>query len=92
MKKQNPFGKTTTQDKPHAIYKNNFGWEWRVLRTYQRPDKETDNQYARWLVAATSPLMGDGGYEIGDTYIRDIMGPAQGYLVSATDEWKQYYN
>ena len=35
--------------------------------------------------------MHDGGYELGDTYIADIMGPAQGYLLSATDEWKEHY-
>ena len=91
MKKKNPFGTRTTQDKPYAIYKNDFGWEWRVLKTYQRPDKEPSNKYARWLVAATSPEMHDGGYEQGDTYINDITGPAQGYLLSATDEWKQFY-
>jgi len=45
---KNPFGKSTTQDKPYAVYQNDFGWEWRVLKTYQRPDKEPSNKYARW--------------------------------------------
>jgi hypothetical protein len=91
MANKNPFGSSTTQDKPYAVYKNDFGWEWRVLKTYQRPDKEPSNKYARWFVAATSPHMHEGGYELGDTYIADIMGPAQGYLLSATDEWKEHY-
>ena len=66
MANKNPFGKSMTQDKPYAVYKNDFGWEWRVLKTYQRPDKEPSNKYARWFVAATSPHMHDGGYELGD--------------------------
>ena len=66
MRKKNPFGKSQSHDKPYAIYKNNYGWEWRVLKTYQHPDNEKNNQYARWFVSATSPLMHDGGYEMGE--------------------------
>ena len=41
---KNPFAKTTRQSEPYAIYKNDMaGWEWRVLKTYQRPDKERSN-------------------------------------------------
>ena len=36
----NPFGKTRKVDEPYAVYRGHHGWEWRVLKTYQRPDKE----------------------------------------------------
>ena len=65
------FGKTKTQDKPYAIYKNANGWEWRVLKTYKH--KENENDYSRWFVAATSPMMHEEGrFEMGDTYARDV--------------------
>lgn len=53
--------------------------EWRVLKKYQTPEKEAENPYARWLVAAKSDAT-FGSYDIGDTYIRDITG-AGGTLV-----------
>ena len=81
------FGKTKTQDKPYAIYKNTNGWEWRVLKTYKH--KENENDYSRWFVAATSPLMHGGSFEMGDTYARDILQHA--YLVEATPEWEALY-
>jgi hypothetical protein len=82
------FGKTTTQDKPYAIYKNANGWEWRVLKTYKHKDNEHD--YSRWFVAATSPMMHEEGrFEMGDTYARDVL--QHGYLVEATPEWEAIY-
>ena len=86
---KNPFGRSTTQDKPYAIYKNDFGWEWRVLKTYQRPDKEPSNKYARWFVAATSPHMPDGSYEMGDTYASEVT--RNGALIDADPAWMDEY-
>jgi hypothetical protein len=82
------FGKTKTQDRPYAIYKNTNGWEWRVLKTYKH--KENENDYSRWFVAATSPMMHEEGrFEMGDTYARDVL--QYGYLVEATPEWEALY-
>lgn len=83
----NPFGKSRTQDKPYAIYKNDSGWEWRVLKTYKLAKNE-DN-YSRWFVAATSPYMNDGGFELGDDYAVNIR--QSGYLVQADDGWLEAY-
>ena len=82
---KNPFGKTRHVTNPYAIYRNG-SWEWRVLKTYQRPDKEAENKHARWLCAVKSPAT-QGVYEFGDVYVRSI----QARLVSASDEWRKYY-
>lgn len=60
-------------NEPYEIYKNDYGWEWRVLKKYQSPDKETGNPFARWMVAVKSPMT-FGSYDMGDTYIQDIIG------------------
>jgi hypothetical protein len=85
----NPFAKTRPQEKPYAIYRNNQGWEWRVLKTYKMPKSEAKDPYARWFVAATSPLMHDGQYEMGDTYAAEIK--KYGQLVLADDGWMEAY-
>ena len=86
----NPFGKTRSEDKPYAIYTNHQGWVWKVLKTYKKPENEKKDSYARWFVSATSPLMHDGGYEMGDTYIKDIL--TYGSLLEASPEWKKHYS
>jgi hypothetical protein len=83
------FGKTRSQEKPYAIYKNTGGWEWRVLKTYKHSAAERKDPHARWFVAATSPHMHGGGYELGDTYARDILN--NGHLVLADDTWLEEY-
>jgi len=84
------FGKSRTQDKPYAIYKNHSGWEWRVLKTYKHSDAEKSDPYARWFVAATSPMMHDGAFELGDTYASEIRD--HGTLVMAESEWLAQYS
>ena len=85
---KNLFGKSRTVDNPYATYRlGNF--EWRVLKTYQRKDKEDTNQYARWFTACKSPYTYDS-WEYGDAYINEIMS-VNPELVSATDEWKEHY-
>ena len=84
---KNPFGKTRDMENPYAIYTGPAGFEWRVLKTYQRPDKEQANAYARWFVAAQSDFT-FGTYDMGDTYARDVRPHT---LVSCTDEWREHY-
>ena len=68
-----PFGKTRDVEKPYAIYTNPQGWEWRILKTYQHPDKEKTNQYARWYVAARSPMT-HGSWEYGQRIMIEYIG------------------
>jgi hypothetical protein len=84
----NPFRKTATIDEPHAIFVNSQGWEWRILRTYKQPSSEAKDPYARWFVAARSPLT-YGDWEYGDTYKNEVT--RYGRLHSATPEWKEAY-
>ncbi|MCP4823228.1 MAG: hypothetical protein GY892_03840, partial [Shimia sp.] len=46
--------------------------------------------YARWFVSATSPMMHEGAYEMGDTYAQEIK--AMGQLVDADPEWRDEYS
>ncbi len=85
MAEKNPFGKTRDADSPYAIYRSG-DWEWRVLKTYQRPDKERENRRAAWLCAVKSPYT-FGSFEMGDTYVRDVLG----VLAEQTDEWAVHY-
>ena len=83
------FGKTRTQDKPYAIYVSPYGWKWKVLRTYKHSTAEKKDPYARWFVAATSPMMHDGAYEMGDTYATDIT--RNGALIDGDPAWMDEY-
>ena len=56
---------------------------------YKKPENEKKDPYAIWFVSATSPLMQDGSFEYGDTYVKDILN--NGVLRQATDEWKKAY-
>ena len=85
------FGKSRTHDNPYAIYSDNRGWEWRVLKTYKHSSVEKNDGFARWYVSATSPLMHEGSYEYGDTYCRDIKDNFLVKLVSADKEWVEEY-
>jgi hypothetical protein len=83
------FGKTRPQEKPYAVYTNSQGWEWRVLKTYKHSAAELKDPYARWFVAATSPMMHDGQFELGDTYAQEIR--SLGRLVMADTGWMEEY-
>jgi hypothetical protein len=52
----NPFAKTRKLHEPYAIFINNQGWQWRVLKTYKQPSSEAKDKFARWYVAAVSPM------------------------------------
>jgi hypothetical protein len=74
---KNECGKTRDVENPYETWVNReSGWEWRVLKKYQRPDKEAANPYARWFVAVKSPFT-YGSYDYGDTYVSDITSNAQ---------------
>ena len=88
MSNRTKFGKTVKVEQPYATFTNAQGWEWRVLKTYQSAKKEKDNPYARWFVAAKSPLTYDS-WEYGDTYAKEV--EQYGHLTSATDEWLKEY-
>ena len=85
---KNLFGKSRKVEDPYATYKLG-SWEWRVLKTYQRKDKEDTNQYSRWFVAVRTPMT-YGSWEMGDTYIKDIM-EQKPELIQATNEWRETY-
>lgn len=86
---KNLFGRTAKIDAPYATYTNNSGWTWLVLKTYQTPEKEKGNLYARWFLAVRSPFT-YGSYEMGDTYITDVV--TQAVLVSGTPDWLAAYS
>ena len=69
---KNQCGKTRPVEDPYEILENpRSGFVFRVLKKYQRPDKEAENPYARWFVATKSPFT-YGNWELGDGYVRDI--------------------
>ncbi len=81
--------KTVEMENPHATFSNPAaGWTWKVLKVYAGAKSDKKNEYARWFIAARSPFT-FGGYEMGDTYINDIIN--YGQLESATDEFKTYF-
>jgi hypothetical protein len=81
------FGKSRKPDNPYAVYKCG-GWEWKVLKTYQRPDKEQENPHARWFCFVTSPDCPYGEY--GDVYVSEILNIA--YLEKSELGWQQAYD
>ena len=66
--------KTRNVNNPYEVYVLG-DWEWRVLKHYQSPAGESKNPYARVYCAVKSPMTW-GGYDLGDTYLRDIKGAA----------------
>ena len=68
---KNLCGKMRKVNEPYEVWKNDGGWEWRVLKKYQAPEAEAKNPYARWMVAVKSPMT-FGSYDMGDTYVNDI--------------------
>jgi hypothetical protein len=71
---KNLCGKMRTKDNPYEVWRNLYGWEWRVLKKWQTPEKEALNPFARWFCWVSSPFCPQG--EMGDVYLSDIL--AQG--------------
>lgn len=77
---KNPCAKTRDVNDPYEVYRGTVNMmgdilhmEWRVLKKYQTPEKEAENQYARWFCAVKSEAT-FGSYDMGDTYVSDILG------------------
>lgn len=51
------------------------GWEWRVLKKWQTPEREAKNPEARWMCAVRSPHT-YGSWEYGDVYVHEITSHA----------------
>ena len=68
---KNECGKMREQDNPYEVWSNKVGWEWRVLKKYQKPELEAKNPYARWFCAVKSPYTW-GSFELGDVYVAEI--------------------
>jgi hypothetical protein len=84
---KNLCGKTRKVNEPYEVWRNSAGWEWRVLKKWQAPDKEGPaNPYARWFCAVKSPFA-HGSYEMGDVYVAEIK--AQAYLANTgiSEKW-----
>ena len=79
---KNLCNKTRNVENPYEIYRSLLlpGWEWRVLRKYQSPEKEANDPLARWFVAVKSPLT-YGEWEYGDSYVREILEVAKAFTV-----------
>ena len=75
---KNECGKMRTKENPYEIWEGN-GFEWRVLKKYQKPELEAKNPYARWFCAVSSPYTW-GSFELGDVYVSEIK--ENGYLVT----------
>jgi len=76
---KNECGKTRKVEDPYEIwqgYGQFEGWTWKVLKKYQTPEKEKSNPYARWFCAVSSPYT-HGGYDMGDTYVKDVVNYAR---------------
>ena len=64
----NPCAKTRPVSDPYEVWQNTNGWTWKILKKWQIDDNKP---YARWFCAVTSPYT-DGGYDLGDVYVRDV--------------------
>ena len=88
---KNPFGKSRTKESPYATYKG-FGpfgnTVMHVLKTYQTPEKEAKNPYARWFIAIQTDMT-YGSYDMGDTYVNEATHGLT--LDTCTPEWKDAY-
>lgn len=69
---KNTCAKMRKKDNPYEIWKNDSGWEWRVLKKWQVDDNKP---YARWMCAVSSPAT-YGSYDFGDVYVQEIKSQA----------------
>ena len=68
---KNECNKTRSLDDPYEVYRGPVGFEWRVLKKYQNPERESENPYARWYCAVKSDFT-YGEFELGDVYVSEI--------------------
>lgn len=73
---KNLCAKTVKPENAYEIWQSFDGnWTWYVLKKWQTPEKETENEYARWYCLVKTPIVPDGEY--GDTYVKDIKSNAR---------------
>jgi len=81
---KNLLGRSRTKENPYAIWQG-FGafgdTEVRLLKTYQKPDREQKNPYAKWFVAVRSDHT-YGSFDMGDSYISEV---TQGMTLKQAD-------
>lgn len=65
----NPMGKARPVSNPYLVYTNDSGWTWKVLKAWSA---DPTKPYARWFCAVSSPYT-FGGYDMGDTYVADVV-------------------
>ena len=65
--------KTREIAKPYEIWvdKHGAGFEWLVLKKYQKPELEAKNKYARWFCGVKSPFTYDS-FELGSVYATEV--------------------
>ena len=69
---KNECGKMRDKENPYEVWQDtSTGFEWRVLKKYQKPELEAKNPYARWFCAVSSPWT-HGSYDLGDVYVQEI--------------------
>lgn len=74
---KNPYAKTVSRENAHFVYQSFDGsWTWYVLKTYQTPEKEAQNPYARWLCNVVTPFTSQRG-DTGDVYVAEIKRQAR---------------
>lgn len=69
---KNECGKARPVNNPYEVWRNNQGWEWRVLKKWQVDDNKP---YGRWFCAVKSPFT-FGSFDMGDVYVTDVKGYA----------------
>lgn len=70
---KNLCAKTVSRENAYEVWKAG-DWTWYVLKKYQSPEKEAENEYARWFCDVVTPIVPDG--EMGDVYVNEIKGHA----------------
>lgn len=83
---KNPCGKTRKINEPYEVWRNSHGWEWRVLKKWSNPDKESSDPYARWFCGVKSPCT-HGSYDLGDVYVTEIKAQAVKVEVETVEKW-----
>lgn len=83
---KNLCAKTRDVNNPYEVWRNSNGWEWRVLKKWQSPDKEVENPFSRWFCAVKSPFT-HGRYDMGDVYVAEIKAQARLVKTEVSEKW-----
>ena len=86
----NKFLKTTTPDKPYAVYRKG-DFEYKILKTFQLSKNENNNPDAKWESICKSPFT-HGNWERGYLWVNEFFSnDPKPQLVECTKEWKEEY-